>query len=278
MGGRIPSSLDRIAEYGLTNDEWAALQLYTTSLYTLINAYLRGYANTDQHKQIDSFMERSPVGNCENFDEFIELIASGMAKLPEYDETESVSRGVGLEPTQWNPEGLLEKYGEGSVVVDEGFMSTTFGTPFAKDSIVILELPTGHPGRDLAWLSKFEQEKEVLFPPGCTFAVTGQLDKGANGFDDVLAYLVTDPAERDRRFGVVNRIVYGTIMNWQINPLYEEPGTTEPDNWQENPLYEGTGWQDNPLYEGPEWQENPVYQEQERDWQENPLYEPPQEQ
>jgi hypothetical protein len=253
---RIPSSLDRIAAYGLTDQEWAALQLYTTSLYDLINSYLRGYADEEDERQIAEFLERTAVGNFDDFDEFIALITSGMAKLPEYDETESVSRGVGLQPTDWNPEGLLQQYGEGSVVVDAGFMSTTFGTPFAKDSIVVLELPQGHPGRDLAWLSKFEQEKEVLFPPGVEFMVTGEVLRGDTAFDEALAWLVSDAEERDRRFGVVERVVYGTIMNWQTNPLYEEP---QPD-WQENPAYQGPDWQENPAYQGPDWQENPAYE------------------
>jgi hypothetical protein len=260
---RLPTSLDRIAEYGLTGAEWAALQLYTTSLYTLVNKHLRGYASPAEQRQIADFVERTAVEGVTDFDGFIALIESGMAKLPEYDDTDTVSRGLNLEPTAWNPQGLLQQYGEYQVVVDEGFMSTTFGTPFAKDAIVVLELPEGHPGRDLAWLSKFEQEKEILFPPGVSFIVTGQLDRGGPEFDGVLAFLVADAEERARRFGVVTRVVYGTIMNWQTNPLYQEP---QPE-WNDNPAYvpaggaDAEGWNDNPLYQEaqPEWHDNPLY-------------------
>lgn len=222
------SQLDILEEYGLSGDEVAAIQLYTTSTYILINKYLRGIANERQRHEIAGFAQRSSVRCFADinedsdsksifaaFDRFIALIVSGMKKVPEYSEKSMVSRGADLEEYEERPwtKGLMKQYEPGRMVVDAGFLSTTFATPFAKDSLIILKLPTGHGGRDLAWLSKFEQEKEILFPPGTSFKVERIVEKkDTETFKKLFEQLVQSEEERVGRFKVVNRVIEGHVV------------------------------------------------------------------
>ena len=89
----------------------------------------------------------------EAFSRVIELITVGMRKLPAPEERE-VSRGTNLDNRKTD---FGRRYNElhkpGNIVVDPAFLSTALGVPFAKDSLIVITLPAGHPGRNFSGLS-----------------------------------------------------------------------------------------------------------------------------
>jgi hypothetical protein len=220
---------EQLEELGLSQGEIGALQLYTTSMYKLANDYLRGQLedekNQDKKHEIGRLMEGTGVQDpslnklisdaggvysvgqqaqwMKVFDRFLQLIVSAIQKLPA-PKTSEVSRGVNLDS---RPE-FFEKHKQNNVITDPGFMSTAFGTPFAKDSIVVIHLPQGHPGRDISQLSAYEKEAEIIFPPGSGYKIDRILTKKENEaeFNAKLGELVEDQEELATRFHVVERI------------------------------------------------------------------------
>lgn len=218
-------SYEWLMERGLSQGEISALQQYTTALYHLANKFLRKQIeDLFVFDQIGRFMEGTSVDDdifndlvatagyeysrakVEQwklvFQRYLQLIVSGMEKLPVPSPT-TVSRGVNLE-TQ--PE-FFAKHKQDEIITDPGFMSTAFGTPFAKDSIIVIQLPPKHPGRDISKLSAFEQESEILFPPGTGYKVVQTLTRKDGEFDVILNNLVSDKTDLDNRFKQVNRII-----------------------------------------------------------------------
>jgi len=245
---KFESKWDKLkSEMKLTDSEIAAMQAYTTSTYVLLNGYLRqgGKLGDDQRfnaikwlvntgvlnqvaaqdpafgqlldRLIDAELDKkvpledqwqiaSPI-----LDRFIELIVSGMEKWPQPDE-KVVSRGTQMKSC---PEFVRQMHEPGQVAVDPGFTSTTFSQPFSKDSIVIIKLPKKHAGRNIAQISKFEQEAEILFPPGASYSVERILERNKPGdapeFEHIMKELVKSEEERTGRFGVVEKIYLGAM-------------------------------------------------------------------
>lgn len=234
-------------EMNLTDSEISAMQAYTTSTYAWINGFLRkGDKLEDSTKlQIISWLVNTGViGQLQRADEefnkvfiklveleedkqktlenkwsaaspvlsrLIELIVAGMSKWPQPKE-EVVTRGVGLDSV---PEFLKNMHNVEKKVSDPGFMSTTFSQPFAKDSLIVIKLPENHPGRNIADISKFEQEAEILFPPGSGYTVDRILTRGnpedKEEFDHILKQLVKSDEERTGRFAVVQSVYVGSF-------------------------------------------------------------------
>lgn len=213
-GKKLDSDVNYILkERKLTPEEWAAVQVYTTSTYELVNKYLRHYASDEEIEKLEKWVEESAIKGVNDVDSYVKLVVSGMAKLEEFDETNVVSRGLNLEPTTYNKVGLIHKYKKGQYVVDPGFLSTSYGTPFAKDAVVLLELPQGHQGRDIAWLSKYENEKEVLFPPNATFEILDVYEKGTKQFEELYPKIVPkDDLTQVERFKVLTRIIKARML------------------------------------------------------------------
>jgi|GEM_PF-2034463 len=234
-------------EMQLTDSEISAMQAYTTSTYAWINGFLRkgDKLEPDTKKQIISWLVNTGViGQLQRADKefdamlnklivleedkqktleekwssaspvlsrLIELIVAGMSKWPQPKE-DVVTRGVGLDTV---PEFLKKMHNEEKKVSDPGFMSTTFSQPFSKDSLIVIKLPENHPGRNIAEISKFEQEAEILFPPGSGYTVDRILTKGkpedAAEFEHILKQLVHSDEERTGRFSVVQSIYVGSF-------------------------------------------------------------------
>lgn len=236
-------------EMKLTDSEISAMQAYTTSTYAWINGFLRkgDKLDDDMKKQIISWLVNTGViGQLQKADpEFdkmltklieleedkgktlenkwsaaspvltriIELIVAGMSKWPQPPE-KVVTRGVGLKGDKV-PEFLRKMHDVEKSFSDPGFMSTTFSQPFAKDSLIVIKLPDNHPGRNIADISKFEQEAEILFPPGSGYTVDRILTRGkpedAEEFEHILKELVASEEERTGRFSVVNSVYVGSF-------------------------------------------------------------------
>jgi hypothetical protein len=234
-------------EMKLTDSEISAMQAYTTSTYAWINGFLRKGDKLEENtkNQIISWLVNTGViGQLQRSDEefnkmyiklveleeekgktlgdkwsaaspvlsrLIELIVAGMNKWPQPPE-EVVTRGVGLATV---PEFLKKMHNEEKKVSDPGFMSTTFGQPFSKDSLIVIKLPETHPGRNIAEISKFEQEAEILFPPGSGYTVDRILKKDnpedKEEFDHILKQLVKNDEERTGRFAVVESVYVGSF-------------------------------------------------------------------
>lgn len=98
---------------------------------------------------------------------YVAFLTQALAKLPPPN-VSYTTRGVGLNT---EPE-FLKKHGDGQVVTDAAFMSTAYGMPFAKDSLVVIKLPADHPGRQVTDQSRMgANEAEILFPPGSGYKV-----------------------------------------------------------------------------------------------------------
>jgi hypothetical protein len=234
-------------EMKLTDSEISAMQAYTTSTYAWINGFLRkgDGLEADTKRQIISWLVNTGViGQLQRADKdfdamltkliileddkqktlenkwsaaspvltrLIDLIVAGMSKWPQPKE-EVVTRGVGLDKA---PQFLKKMHNEEKNFSDPGFMSTTFSQPFAKDSLIVIKLPEIHPGRNIADISKFEQEAEILFPPGSGYSVDRILNKDNPAdkaeFDYILKQLVASDEERSGRFGVVQSVYVGAF-------------------------------------------------------------------
>ena len=240
--------------YKLEDSEVAAMQAYTTSTYAWLNGYLRkkDALDDDTKRQIIAWLvntaviaqvqradpvfndalvrlieeEEKPVGGVDEIagklakvwpaakpvlNRILELIVSGMQKWPQPTET-VVTRGTNLATS---PKFVRDMHEAGKIATDPGFMSTTYSQPFSKDSIIVISLPATHPGRNIAEISKFEQEAEILFPPGSGYTVDRVLDRKVAGdhgeFEHIMKQLVKSDEERTGRFAVVEKIYIGQL-------------------------------------------------------------------
>lgn len=127
----------------LSTEELIALHTYTQSDYVKINDELRG------KRPMTTFTRT-----------ITDLAVQGMNKLPEYDGR--VLRGTNL------PLGKDKACVRGAIIVDAGFTSTSAGGPFPGTHQFVIK---SKGGRDISFLSKHPQEKEILFPPNHQFKV-----------------------------------------------------------------------------------------------------------
>src|SRR5262249_55730021 len=70
----------------------------------------------------------------------------------------------------------------GEELTDSAFTSTTFGAPFDKDTVIVYTLEPGHGGKDVTEMSKYPDEKEVLFPRGSSFTIQKIIEPGDPDF------------------------------------------------------------------------------------------------
>jgi hypothetical protein len=233
-------------DLGLSDSEISAMQAYTTSTYAWINGFLRKGNNisaamkreiinwlintgviadiqkSDPHfdsmllqliesEEKNEPLERSWQKATPIISQIVDLIVSGMRKW-QAPRVDVVSRGVALDKVPF----LKEMHDIDGFVTDPGFMSTTYSQPFSKDSIVVIKLPKGHAGRDIAEISKFEQEAEILFPPNSMYKIDRILHRENTAdqaeFQYILKKLVPNKEERINRFKIVDRIYVGEML------------------------------------------------------------------
>lgn len=135
-------------------DDLIGLHEYTANGYKAMNEGLRGSRT--------ALKEMAPV---------IKTAASGLNQLPGVKGT--VYRGANMTPER------LAQYKVGEVIAERGFTSTTVNKAmvigktaeqsFNKNTMFVIKSAGG--GRDVSMLSRFPDEKEVLFGPGTEFKV-----------------------------------------------------------------------------------------------------------
>lgn len=197
-----------VEKYGMTNNEIIAIQLYTTNVYKLINKFLRERESlpVTTINEIKEFNQRNLTEGDDYvsiFNQFINNIVSGMKKWKKPNNT-FVTRGIDLEPDHMN--SIFSQHLTIKKFTENAFLSTSFGIPFAKDTIIILSLPKNHSGRNIAEFSTYSVENEILFPPKTTYEIVEVLNKGDEVFYFLLKWLIPNQEERNGRFKVVKRI------------------------------------------------------------------------
>lgn len=153
----IPEDLKALEGKGaLTPSELDAIDFYTGPGYDALNSHLRGLA-TDV---ADGTATRSEL------EEYSRLVSRGLDKLPTY-EGETL-RGTNL------PQSVLEQMDRTGTFSDPAFMSTSTSEDVAQgfrgngNAMLHIEGNTGH---DIASLSQYKNEAEVLFDKGTNFDV-----------------------------------------------------------------------------------------------------------
>jgi hypothetical protein len=133
---------------GLQTDELIAIRAYSGESWSSINAALRT-------RDAQALMRQGQM---------IELMKSGLAKLPAYQG--KVTRTIAL-----SVEDAAQKYKVGATVVEDAFTSTTFGKGVAqREGNVLLNIESST-GRNITSIAA-HAESEVLFAPGAKFQVS----------------------------------------------------------------------------------------------------------
>lgn len=232
---RIRTAEDRRAEI-----ESEAVGKYTGGVYQALNRYLRGQETDDDRHTMANDMQRFPFDGLGLAD----LLDQALTRSEEYERTQSkgvntdkdawidiwgavinayltclnealaklppptakyTSRGVGLNVV---PQFLV-KHKEGEVVTDPAFMSTAYGMPFSKDSLVVIKLPTEHPGRQITAQSRMgSNEAEIVFPPGSGYKVLRVIERKVNSLgDNRYEYKYAKPADEHEFDHVISSLV-----------------------------------------------------------------------
>lgn len=172
-----PASLRSWAEQvavrhpSLTPDEVLDVHWYTTNQgYETMNRAMRGLdtMTPDVRARVDSAM-------------------SGLSKLPQYDGV--TFRGTNL------PDEVLANYVPGNTVRDGAFWSTStkpsvaeqfrLGQPGGPPGNAFITIEGGHSGVDVAALSYYGHEAEILFPGGHPYEVLSVI-RNPRGFFEIL--------------------------------------------------------------------------------------------
>ena len=139
----------------LTPGEMGAIWVYTTVEYTNMNLQLLGLLDKKAFAaQIPALMEKTA------------LARKALAKLPDFPGGATL-RGERIWP------GWEAQFAVGNTFTLKAFWSTSAGTPF--DSPLQIEVE-GHSGKDIAALSRYIGEGEILYLPGTKFNVVDRRD------------------------------------------------------------------------------------------------------
>lgn len=142
-------------KYDMSFDDLVWLCDYTSNGYQDINRALRTGDET----------ELGRLG------EIIDKTAAALDKLPSH--RGRVFRGAHM------PESFFEEHQVGARVTYDAFTSTS-RSPFKKfdgNTVMTIRPCRDSGGKNVSWLSRYSYEKEVLFPPGTDFVVTGHSER-----------------------------------------------------------------------------------------------------
>jgi ADP-ribosyltransferase exoenzyme len=166
---------------GLSKENVEAIYDYTTQNYEAVNTYLRDINPLSDAQQsglgAKSIAEMTAAQRS-TLEEQIARTDEGLASLPPYrfDQAETIS-------TTWRglraPDMMVQQLEVGKIFSDTGYLSTSTDSfvaeAFARgagsgESPVVLTVE-GRNGVDVAQLSQFVDEAEILFPRGSNFEV-----------------------------------------------------------------------------------------------------------
>ena len=152
VAGRKQMADGQMKDYGLTDDEVAAISGYTSGDYITINSALRNGGHLLQEVQ--------PI---------VDMINSGLAKLPDY--IGLVNRGADL------PDSVLSAHQPGVTLTYVAFTSTSVGMGFSGRHR--FQIQSSH-CKDIAKISGLPQEKEVLCASGTKFKILDRKEVGSS--------------------------------------------------------------------------------------------------
>jgi hypothetical protein len=168
----------------LSKEQIEAIYSYTTENYQSINPYLRNMDDLTAFQQQTLGSESIEAMTSEQrvaMDSQISQTDDGLAGLPPYradpsDLTSTTWRGLRA------PDSLLNQLKEGDIFQDPGYLSSSLNERVAESFARGAgdgETPTllsvvGNNGVDVAPLSRWTDEAEILFPRGSNFEVVSR--------------------------------------------------------------------------------------------------------
>ncbi|BBY65403.1 ADP-ribosyltransferase [Mycolicibacterium helvum] len=189
---RVSEWAQRISDVypALSKDQIEAIYQYTTENYQAINPYLRNIddLNLFQQRMLGSqSIEAMTPGQRLAMETQISRADEALAALPPYrvdpsDLTSTTWRGLRA------PESLLDELKAGDIFQDPGYLSSSLDQQVAESFARGAgegEIPTilkvvGEDGVDVAPLSRWSSESEILFPRGASFEVVSR-ELGGDG-------------------------------------------------------------------------------------------------
>ncbi|NHB98246.1 hypothetical protein C5470_18520 [Photorhabdus stackebrandtii] len=194
-----------------------ALRYYSAQGYNLINTYLRG-GEYVKNQAINTLLSRDYLHSDEptpkEFDSgmraYIQDVAEGLNELAITDH-KKVYRGLKFDKSELK--NLLDQYTTvGSIITEKGFLSTSPDKAWVNDTILVINLESGHKGRILGDVAHFKGEAEMLFPPESKMLVEKVLNRGDKEFDSHFSTLkLTDDASTDTTR--IKRIINIKMLN-----------------------------------------------------------------
>jgi SPP1 gp7 family putative phage head morphogenesis protein len=154
-GGQVLDRINSSLTDKVTKAEFSAVKAYTGSSYTKLNRALRSGDYAQNHA----------------LQAIVEAAQHGLTKMPKH--TGWVNRGVSANADLLK--SILSTYRTGAVVEESAFVSTSTASGFGGN--VRMRVLSKN-GVDVAGLSHYPGEKEILFAPGSRFKVTG-VEKGS---------------------------------------------------------------------------------------------------
>ncbi|WP_278249241.1 ADP-ribosyltransferase [Photorhabdus sp. RW14-46] len=194
-----------------------ALRYYSAQGYNLINTYLRG-GEYVKHQAIETLLSRNYLHSNEptpqEFDAgmraYIQDVTEGLNELAITDH-KKVYRGLKFDKSELK--NLLDQYTtEGNIIAEKGFLSTSPDKAWVNDTILVINLESGHKGRILGDAAHFKGEAEMLFPPESKMLVEKVLNRDDKEFDSHFSNLrLTDDASADTTR--IKRIINIKMLN-----------------------------------------------------------------
>ncbi len=141
----------------ITDDELIALRGYTGEDYSMINRALREN-NVETHKFMDVYIEEAEAA---------------LKKLPPYKGI--VLRGEHMDADRFH----RDFFGKQSINTKQ-FFSTSMDTSFPGNAQYVVNSKTG---KEITFISKFPNEREILFPKGIEFEVISAKEVSPGNFN-----------------------------------------------------------------------------------------------
>ena len=150
---------------GMGNDWTRPIFLQVApGLHPTESVAINRYTQSSYYEQINRTLRSSSPVPTEETRELILVLASALNKLPGFEGT--LFRGAVLSPE------VLARYVPGETIEEAGFLSTSRSKSFAaKRAATLFVIDSNGMGKDIASMSRFPREEEVLFLPHSRFKV-----------------------------------------------------------------------------------------------------------
>lgn len=132
---------------------------------------IRSYTGNAWYRKVNRALREGQYADDNAMQALVEAAQNGMAKLPKH--IGRTNRGMSL----YGPEldQALSTYRVGAIVEENGFVSTSTASGFGGNVRVVVN---GRTGVDVAPISHYSNEAEVLFMPGTRFRVDSAIKDG----------------------------------------------------------------------------------------------------